>query len=84
MRERKRKVHDSKKSGGGGEEERANRGDVSHAREHMLGDGVLRRQSALERTGQDGPRGNENDGIGRKRDEVDEWIDGWMDGWTNG
>jgi len=48
-------------------EERANHGDVSHAREHMLGGGALRWRSALERTGQDGGRAaTKNDGEKRK------------------
>lgn len=51
---------------------KANREDVLHTREHMLGGGVrLHRRNALGRTGQDGPRENE-----------DEISDGtkWMDG----
>lgn len=79
MREKNRRMHESKERER--KEERANRGDVSHAREHMLGGGVLRRRSALERTGQDGPRGNENDGTERKWDR---WMDGWIDGRTDG
>lgn len=42
---------------------------------------MLRWRSALERTGQDGPRGNENDGRGgNETDRMDKWTDGRTDG----
>lgn len=51
-------------------------GRFSHAREHMLGGGTLRRRSALKRTGQDGLCANGNDG--EEAGRIDGWI-GWMD-----